>query len=249
MNPLLTAATGAGLVVLALIIQSLSKNKGQSAEPKKRPKATIYGASETASGYCVPPDETLLTISPTACEMMSAAGPIQVISRSINGLRLSELMKGGPVASGVGLGEEGKHVTAFAEQLNTDTSNLIVVSAGMVDCLFDPITLEDYMSLVETAVAEIRKRTGMYPVIRGYNQFVPTTLMTPERLMRVVQFNGALKNWCASNSVDFADVYETPFAGVADMAPDMIHRNKESHQAIANFMAARLDEIAGSHGV
>lgn len=240
------AASGA----LALLAYMFWSNKGKSKPEKPEVTASIYGASETAGGYCIPPDETLLTVDPTPCEMMTAAGPVRVVSKSINGLRLSELMEGGTVKSGVGLGDEGHNVVAFATQLKTDPGQLIVVSAGMVDCLFDDITVEDYMNLVKAAVAEIGTVPNRYPVIRGYNRFVPTDLMTQERLARVDQFNAALKSWCESTGVDFGDVYEgTPFAGVTDMAPDMLHRSKESHQVIANFMAKRLEEIARSKGL
>lgn len=206
--------------------------------------ATIYSASDTAGGYCVPPDSTLLTYDPCPVEMMSASGPVQVFSRSINGLKLSELIAGGPVALGVpGIGQAGVTVAPLAEQLLTDQSRLIVLGAGMVDCFFTDCSLDDYITMIAGAVAEVQSH-GKTPIIRGYNQFIETPLMTPAVLARRDQFNRALQGYCHDAGIDFLDCASVPFNGAADLAPDMLHPSAEYHQRLAVFIAGRLKQIA-----
>lgn len=208
------------------------------------PTATIYSASDTAGGYCVPPDATLKTYDPCPVVMMCLAGPVQVFSRSINGLKLSELLAGGPVALGVpGIGETGVTVAPLGEQLLTDQSRYIVIGAGMVDCFFTDCSLDDYLTMVAGAVAEI-KAHGKTPIIRGYHRFIETPLMTPAVLARRDQFNRALQGYCHGAGIDFLDCASVPFDGAADLAPDMLHPSAGYHQRIAAFIAGRLKQIA-----
>lgn len=208
------------------------------------PTATIYSASDTAGGYCVPPDSTLRTYDPCPVEMMSAAGPVQVFSRSINGLKLSELLAGGPVALGVpGLGEAGVTVKPLAEQLLTDQSRMIVLGAGMVDCFFTDCSLDDYITMVAGAVAEIQSH-GKTPVIRGYHRFIGSPMMSAKALVRCDEFNTALQHYCRDSDIAFLDVGSVPFNGSVDLAPDLLHPSAEYHQRLAVFIAGRLKQIA-----
>jgi len=227
-----------GVVVLVLILKPGQGNR----EPL--PTATIYSASDTAGGYCIPPDATLRTYDPSPAEMMCLAGPVHVESRAINGLKLSELLAGGPVALGVpGIGQTGCTVAPLAEQLLTDQSRIIVLGAGMVDCFFTDCSLDDYMTMVKGAVAEIKSH-GKTPVIRGYHRFIETPLMSPAVLARREQFNAALQLYCHDAGIEFLDCASVPFNGAADLAPDLLHPSAAYHQRLAEFIAGRLKQIA-----
>ena len=223
------------LVIVGFLLSRVSTNK-----PKV---ASIYSASDTAGGYCVPPDATLKTYDPTPCELISVAGPVQVYSHSINGLKLSELLTGGNVALGVpGIGEEGVTVRPFKEQLASDPSEIIVVGAGMVDCFFTDISLLAYMELVDEAVGCIHDARKI-PVIRGYHQFIETPLMTSAVLARRELFNRTLQKYCESMKVEFLDCASVEFNGAEDLAPDLLHPSAEYHKRLAVFIAGRLAQI------
>jgi hypothetical protein len=229
------------LLVLAAVAFGVSRLVNHAAKPVIH--ASIYSASDTAGGYGIPPDPTLHTYSPTPCELISEYGHMNVVSHSINGLKLSELLEGGSVALGVpGIGTEGCTVVKFEEQLKTDPSPIIVLGAGMVDCLFTSVSSTDYMLMVDKAVNLIHC-AGKMPVLRGYNRFAVTDLMTNERLARRDQFNAGLAKYASDNGIHFIDVGSAEFSGLSDLAPDQIHPTLDYHKRIAQVIAGKLAVI------
>jgi lysophospholipase L1-like esterase len=205
--------------------------------------ASIYSASDTAGGYGIPPDPTLHTYIPSPCEMISAAGPVQVTSRSINGLKLTELLAGGPVALGVaGIGNAGMTVVSLEEQLKTDQSQIVVIGAGMVDCLFTNIGLDMHLINVQAAVTLVRN-AGKLPVLRGYNHFILNSVIGAQQLNRRDEFDQAIREEAQALGVPFLDIGSVQFDGPKDLAADQIHPTPIYHQRIATYIAKELAKI------
>lgn len=233
------------LIALVLIAVIASEPWVQRAGQPVQATASIYSASDTAGGYCDYPDPTLKTYDPSPVEMMCLAGPVHVESRSINGLKLSELLAGGVVAASVqGTGEQGVTVLPLDQQLKTDPAQIIVLGAGMVDVFFTDISLTAYLDMVIHAVNTIRAH-GKTPVVRGYHRFIPSRFMSEISLQRRDEFNLQLKLFCRSAMIDFLDCDSVPFSGSPDdFALDQLHPSAAYHQRLATFIAGRLAEIA-----
>jgi hypothetical protein len=245
-----TMALLAFLLISAIIWLEFSKRNGDTLLVEDRPtskivKISIYSASDTAGGYCVPPDATLRTFSPTPCEMMDeelakTASSIVVTSKAVNGLQLRELLTGGPIQMAAqGIGVDGMSVLPFRKLLQNDDANIVVLGCGMVDCFFTPVTLDDYLTMARQAIEHIRD-AGKTPMLRGYNRFAQTDLMTSAILARRDEFDAALKAFALASGVAFIDVGSVPFYGLADLCEDELHPNLAYHKRIAIFIARQL---------
>lgn len=234
----------------------------------------IISASDTAGGYCVPPDATLRTVSPTPCVMIAQAAAQQcaspalwVVDRCINGMRLREWLDGGVLQNGMLPGQPAGSISVppaaqalpnalgealaeclrstGAEQRASTQRPIVVIGLGMVDVLLDAPPLSEHLDRVAQAVALVQA-CGAVPVLRGYHKIEPSAALSTEALARLATANDALRLWSARNDVDFADVAgETEYLGAADMAPDGVHPTAAYHQRLANTLASALLRVRG----
>lgn len=200
-----------------------------------------YSASDGSGGY-LGDQGSLQVMSPTPVEMVSAAGVVQCTNHSIGGIKLSELLHGGQVALAV----PSATVDPLNVQLQRDTAQIAVIGAGMVDALFGDVTVDAYRAMVREAVATVRD-AGKTPVLRGFNQFAVTPVLTPARLARAATFGAALREEAASMNVALIDVESVRFDGLADMRPDGLHSVAAYHLRIAALAAQVLDQIASGN--
>ena len=228
------------LALAALAAGTLFRRWRHPPAPPPPPTACWYSASDGYGGYFE--GGQLRRYDPDPVEMIDAAGPVTCINRSHNGMRLSELLNGGPLANGLPeqVGDTGVTVLPFPQQLAADAPDLAVVGAGMVDWLFDDITPESYRAMLARAASQART-LGIEPVFLGFSRFALSSFITPDHLARIELGDDTLRVVAAELDVPYIDRSSVEPV----MAEDGLHWVRECHEEAALVIAPQLAAIAG----
>jgi hypothetical protein len=197
---------------------------------------TIYSASDSALGYIE--DGQVKTYEPSLAQMLSdeSGGRIRCTNRSINGMELRELLAGGKVQRAV----PEATIPSFEEQLKDDPSQLVLIGAGMVDCLVTDVDLLTHMANVRHAV-QMAHDAGKIVGLRGFHHLQPNTAVTTLMLARLDQFNQALSQEAPHMGAIF---FSTATQGEPEICPDLWHPTLAYHRRIAAHLAAQLVAFA-----
>lgn len=171
--------------------------------------------------------------SPSPTEMIASLTGGEVINRSVNGITLAELLRGGVVAQGV---PAGVTVQPLAVQLLSDPSPEIIIGAGMNDALFTDISLAEYLTLVREAAATVNA-AGKRPIMRGFHRLLESETLTAKRLARLAEFDAALQGESARMWVMYLNTRDAE----PEMAADLLHPTPAFHQRIAALIASQLN--------
>lgn len=232
------------VAAVALLAGGHKRRDAEPAGPAAGPLvATWYSASDGYGGYFVPPGgaENLRRMSPDPVAMVSAAGPVQCINRSHNGMRLRELINGGRLANGLPevLGADGVTVEPLRRQLAVDKPDIAVIGAGMVDWAFDHISAEEYRALLGQA-ASAASDQGVALVFLGFSRFGLSDVITPQIQARLAEGDSVLRRVASELNVPYIDRSSVePIMGW-----DGLHVVPECHQQAAPIIATQLAKIA-----
>jgi hypothetical protein len=228
------------LLALAALAAGALFRRWKSPPAPRPPTACWYSASDGYGGYFEGGE--LRRYDPDPVEMVDAAGPVHCANRSHNGMRLRELLAGGPLANGLPeeAGDTGVTVLPFAQQLAQDQPELAVVGAGMVDWLFDDITPESYRAMLVRAASEARA-LDIQPVFLGFSRFALSSFITPDHIARIALGDDTLR--VVAEELDVPYIDRSSVEPV--MAPDGLHWTRECHEEAARVMAPQLATIAG----
>lgn len=225
-----------GLGVAVAVAAGVALSHRRSTQPVT---AAVYSASDSAGGYFDPPG-VLQTYSPDPCRLIQNYSGIPTANCAINGLQLREMLSGGPVTMAVGgIGTGGTTILPFDQRLDNEPAGIIIIGAGMVDCLFTETTVSEYLGMVQTAVNTVLLK-GKKPVLRGFHNFAENEVMTAARLARNDQFNAALQNLATELGVPFIDMHTVPFYGASDICADGVHPTMGYHERLATRAAGTL---------
>lgn len=216
----------------------------ESVPPEKPVTVLVVSASDMHGGYA-DQNGQLQRYNPTPVEMMAQATPDLVwIDRSVNGMKATEALAGGAVASAVpGTGEQT--TTDSLAKLLDGSPEVRVLYWGcwLVDVLFAGMTPAQFVAMLDQVIDTAQAR-GVVPVMRGAHQFVCNGLMTGERLDRLAAFDHLLKAHCAARGVVVADMRAVPFEGAGSVCGDGLHPTKDYHQALAMAGAEVVRAVA-----
>jgi hypothetical protein len=160
---------------------------------------------------------------PAPVDMVNEAGPVQCVNRSVNGITLAALVNTGKLA----------------DMLKAEPAQRLVLGAGVNDALFGDNTLAEHLENLRRAVL-LARASGAQPYIRGFNRFVVTETVTPQRLARRDEFNAGEKAEAQALGVPFFDLDAVEFNGLADLSPDQLHAGPAYNRRIANYIASQL---------
>ena len=243
--PEIIAAVAIGIVLVVLIAR---KGGHDEPQPTPWPTATVISASDSAGGWFDVDAGVLRHFDPDPVQMISQAGPVQCVNASINGLRLAELMQGGPVADGVGRdGRMGLTVRPLREQLAQMTTPIVVVGAWMNDAIRTDLDPDIFRQLVRQCIAEC-SAAGKHLVLRGQQGFVESPAVPARALLRITQFGEILREEARAAGVTVIDPL---LAGPPEICGDGLHGTEAYMRRIADSLALQLQAAAlrfmGSH--
>lgn len=237
------------IIVIAVIVGLLVVHGGNSKpEPTPWPMATVISASDSAGGWFDVPAGVLRHFDPDPVAMVSARGPVQCVNASINGLRLAELMTGGPVADGVGRdGRMGLTVAPLREQLATMSTPIVVVGAWLNDAINTDLSVEEFRALVRECI-DTCLAADKHLAFRGQQGFLETPRVSAHALWRVAQFGAVLREEAAARGITVLDPL---LAGPPEICSDGLHGTEAYMRRIAATLALQLQAEAlryqGSH--
>lgn len=235
------------IIVAAALVIALSRG-GSDHAPTPWPTATVISASDSAGGWYDVNADALRHFDPDPVQMISQAGPVQCVNASINGLRLAELMQGGPVADGVGRdGRMGLTVRPLREQLAQMATPIVVVGAWMNDAIRTDLDADTFRQLVRQCIAEC-EAADKHLVLRGQQGFVESPQVSALALQRIQQFGEILREEARAAGVTVLDPL---LAGPPEICSDGLHGTEAYMRRIADTLALQLQAEAlryqGSH--
>lgn len=236
--PEIIAAVVIGIVLVALIVR---KGGHDEPQPTPWPTATVISASDSAGGWFDVDAGVLRHFDPDPVQMISQAGPVQCINASINGLRLLELLAGGPVADGVDReGRMGLSVRPLREQLAQMTTPIVVIGAWMNDAINTALPEDEFRVLVRECIDECAA-AGKHLVFRGQQGFLVTSRVSADALYRVTRFGEILREEARAAGVTVLDPL---LAGPPEICSDGLHGTEAYMRRIADTLAVQLQAAA-----
>lgn len=237
------------LVIVAVAgVAVLASRRGRDPAPTPWPTATVISASDSAGGWYDVDAEVLRHFDPDPVQMINHAGPVQCVNASINGLRLAELMRGGPVVDGVGRdGRMGLTVRPLSEQLSQMATPIVVIGAWLNDAINTDLPVEDFRALVRECI-DMCLAAGKHLVFRGQQGFLETPRVSAHALWRVAQFGAVLREEAAARGITVLDPL---LAGPPEICSDGLHGTEAYMRRVADTLALQLQAEAlryqGSH--
>lgn len=202
------------------------------------PAVLVISASDLHGGY-FDAGFNLRRVSPTPVEHIAALSGLRCVDETINGLQLCELLQGGSIR----FAADANHATtkSLQELLEAHPDcQIVYLGLGLNDVLFGGRTLTQLLADLEAAL-HIIVCAGRIPVLRGYHNFAPSPLMTPEKIDIARMAGLAVLIKAKDFGVECIDVASVSLGG---MAPDGLHPDSEYHGRLDAFQAACLAEIA-----
>ena len=242
------ASTIVFVIVALAAVALIARRGGRDPEPTPWPTATVISASDSAGGWYDVEAEVLRHYAPDPVQMINQAGPVQCVNASINGLRLVELLRGGPVAQGVGRdGRMGLNVRPLREQLVQMATPIVVIGAWLNDAINTDLSVEEFRALVRECI-DTCLAADKHLAFRGQQGFLETPRVSAHALWRVAQFGAVLREEAAARGITVLDPL---LAGPPEICSDGLHGTEAYMRRIADTLAVQLQAEAlryqGSH--